>query len=290
MSEPIANVDMANAWDGEEGDQWTQFADDYDASVRSIWGRFLATVPIARADRVLDIGCGSGQSTRDAARLARDGSALGVDLSGSMLAEARRRASVEGLTNVEFLRADAQVHAFDTASFDVVISRFGSMFFSDRRAAFANIASALRPGGRLALLVWQATARNEWIMVARESLAAGRALPMPAPGAPGPAALADPDDVEALLTGVGFEAVELTSFEEPLRGVRVRRRYWDRQRSVGRPRRRRPSGCTREAEGRAPIARNARRRSLRQRGLANHGPEILSRRVTGIASVGSANV
>ena len=68
MSEPIANVDMANAWDGEEGDQWTQFADEFDTNFRSIWARFLETDPIAPADRVLDIGCGSGQSTRDAAR------------------------------------------------------------------------------------------------------------------------------------------------------------------------------------------------------------------------------
>src|SRR3954462_5345449 len=88
MSEPIANVDMANAWDGEEGDQWTQFADEYDPSVRSIWARFLETDPIAPADRVLDIGCGSGKSTRDAARLARDGSAVGVDLAPSVVAEA----------------------------------------------------------------------------------------------------------------------------------------------------------------------------------------------------------
>ena len=135
MSEPIANVEMANAWDGEEGEQWTEFADEFDTNFRSIWARFLETDPIAPADRVLDIGCGSGQSTRDAARLARDGSALGVDLSESMLAEARRRASTEGLTNVEFLRADAQVHAFDTETFDLAISRFGSMFFSDRPAA-----------------------------------------------------------------------------------------------------------------------------------------------------------
>src|SRR4051794_6227625 len=180
MSELIANVDMANAWDGEEGDQWTQFADEYDTSMRSIWTRFLDTDPIAPADRVLDIGCGSGRSTLDAARLARDGSALGVDLSESMLGEARRRASTEGLTNVEFVRADAQVHAFAPATFDLVISRFGSMFFSDPVAAFANIASALRPGGRLGLLVWQATTRNEWIMVVRESMAAGRDLSMPA--------------------------------------------------------------------------------------------------------------
>ena len=64
MSEEIVNVDMARAWDGEEGDQWTQFADEYDNTSRSIWARFLETDPIRRADLVLDIGCGCGQSTR----------------------------------------------------------------------------------------------------------------------------------------------------------------------------------------------------------------------------------
>lgn len=70
MSETIANTDMARAWDGEEGDQWTQFADEFDYTHRSIWARFLETEPIGRADHVLDIGCGPGQTTRDAARLA----------------------------------------------------------------------------------------------------------------------------------------------------------------------------------------------------------------------------
>src|SRR2546423_15319849 len=139
MSEPIAIVDMANAWDGEEGDQWTQFADEFDTHFRSIWARFLETDPIAPADRVLDIGCGSGQSTRDAARLARDGSALGVDLSESMLADARRRASREGIANVEVVRADAQVHAFEPAAFDLAVSRLVVMFFAHRPAALAHI-------------------------------------------------------------------------------------------------------------------------------------------------------
>src|SRR3954463_10043791 len=121
MSEEVANVDMARAWDGEEGDQWTRFADEYDDTNRSIWARFLETDPIRRADRVLDIGCGCGQSTRDAARLAHEGSALGLDLSSSMLAVARRRATAEGLTNVEFRQADAQVHAFDPETFDIAI-------------------------------------------------------------------------------------------------------------------------------------------------------------------------
>ena len=216
MSEPIANVDMAKAWDGEEGDQWTQFADEYDNTHRSIWARFLETDPIGRADRVLDIGCGCGQSTRDAARLAHDGSAVGVDLSSSMLEVARRRASAEGVRNVEFRHADAQVHPFDAASFDIAISRFGVMFFEDRAAAFANIAAAVRPGGRLAVLAWQDVRKNEWIMTVRETLAAGRDLPMPPLGAPGPMALADQDDVRSLLSGAGFESVAFTSIEEPV--------------------------------------------------------------------------
>src|SRR2546423_15491456 len=101
MSEPVANVDMANAWDGDEGDQWTQFADEYDTSVRSIWARFLETDPIAPVDRVLDIGCGSGRSTRAAARLARDGSAIEGDLCESRLVVARARRSTGGLDRVQ---------------------------------------------------------------------------------------------------------------------------------------------------------------------------------------------
>lgn len=216
MTEPIANVEMANAWDGDEGDQWTRFADEYDDSMRSIWARFLETDPIAPADRVLDIGCGCGKTTLDAARRARDGSALGIDLSESMLVEARRRAVAESVTNTEFRRADAQVHAFDSGSFDLAISRFGVMFFNDRVAAFANIAAALCPGGRLAMLAWQELAKNEWIMTVRESLAQGRDLPTPPPGAPGPAALADPDTVRGLLTETGFRNIELASIDEPI--------------------------------------------------------------------------
>lgn len=216
MSQEIANADMARAWDGEEGDQWTQFADEYDDSIRSIWARFLETDPIGRADHVLDIGCGNGQSTRDAARLAHEGSALGIDLSASMLAVARRRATAEGLPNVEFRHADAQVYAFEPGAFDIAIGRFGTMFFEDRTAAFTNIASALRSHGRLAMLAWQDVRKNEWIMTVRETLAAGRDLPVPQAGAPGPMALSDQNDVRGLLAGAGFESIGFTSIEAPV--------------------------------------------------------------------------
>src|SRR4051794_13584991 len=216
MSEDIANVEMAKAWDGEEGGQWAHFADEYDNQSRSIWAHFLQTDPIRRADRVLDIGCGNGQSTRDAAGVAHEGSALGIDLSSEMLAVARRRATAEGVTNVDFRQADAQIYAFDPGAFDIAISRFGVMFFENRTAAFTNIAAALRPGGRLAVLAWQDVTENEWIMTVRETLAAGRDLPMPPVGAPGPMALADQDDVRSLLSGAGFESVGFTSIKEPV--------------------------------------------------------------------------
>jgi SAM-dependent methyltransferase len=171
----IANVEMANAWDGEEGERWAQDADLYDASGVHLWRAFLATDPIAAGEHVLDVGCGSGKSTRDVARLAAPGQVLGVDLSSQMLDVARRRSAAEGLANVGYLQADAQVYPFDEGRFDVAISCFGAMFFADPIAAFANIGRAVRPGGRLAVLSWRPLAENEWIRALRDALAGFRA-------------------------------------------------------------------------------------------------------------------
>lgn len=214
--EAIANVEMAKAWDGEDGADWTENADRYDASGGAIWQRFLDAELIRAEDRVLDIGCGTGHSTRDVARLARDGSALGVDLSSRMLALARERSAADGLTNVQFVQADAQVHPFEPDAFDIVISSFGAMFFADRDAAFANIGRALRPGGRIALLAWRALGENGWLVAFREALAAGRELPSPPLGGPGPFGLADVDGATASLAGAGFHEVVFSPIDEPV--------------------------------------------------------------------------
>ena len=167
-------------------------------------------------DHVLDIGCGTGQTTRQAAGTARAGSALGVDVPASAIERARELARAEGLRNVAFEHADAQVHRFPHERFDVAISRFGTMFFDDPAAAFANIGRALRPAGRLVMMVWQAHERNEWDVVIRQSLAAAdgpKALP---PGGADPFSLADPPAVTQLLEAAGFAGVAFTDVHEPV--------------------------------------------------------------------------
>jgi SAM-dependent methyltransferase len=208
-----SNAAQLRAWDGDEGAYWAAHAEYFDRSVAEYHQRLLSASAITRHDNVLDIGCGTGQTTRDAARAASRGSALGVDLSSQMLAHARQRAAAEGLTNTSFLQADAQVHHFGDEVFDVAISRTGAMFFGDQVAAFTNIGRSLVPGGRVVLTAWQGLAANEWIREIGGALAAGRDLPAPPPDAPGPFSLSDPDRVRGLLSSAGFTDVELEAVE-----------------------------------------------------------------------------
>lgn len=203
-----SNTEQLRAWDGDEGAYWAENADYFDRSVAVYHEQLLAAAALGERDQVLDVGCGTGQTTRDAARAASAGGAFGVDLSSRMLAHARRRAAKEGVTNATFAQADAQIHPFDADAYDVAISRTGAMFFGDHAAAFGNIGRALRPGGRLALVTWQPPAGNEWIREISTALAAGRDLAAPPPDA-GPFSLSAPDRVRTLLTSAGFADVEL---------------------------------------------------------------------------------
>src|SRR5690349_8857542 len=103
----IANPEQAAAWDGHEGDQWTEHADRYDRASSRHRARFLEAGLVGERDAVLDVGCGTGRATRDVARIASRGSATGVDLSARMLQHARERSAAEGLTNVSFVQGDA---------------------------------------------------------------------------------------------------------------------------------------------------------------------------------------
>ena len=182
------NAEQLAAWNGTEGAYWAEHAEHFDRAIAGHDRPFQQAAAIQPSDRVLDVGCGNGQNTRDAARIARAGSALGVDLSAAMLDYARRVAEAEGLTNVSFLQADAQIHPFEPAGFDVAICRTSAMFFADHIAALANVARALRAGGRLVLLTWQPLSGNEWLEKIARAFAAGREPRIPPPGI-GPFAL-----------------------------------------------------------------------------------------------------
>ncbi|GAA3241403.1 class I SAM-dependent methyltransferase [Dactylosporangium siamense] len=183
---------------------------DFDSELIRLHVKLRDAWDIRPGERVLDVGCGAGQTTREAARAAHPGRVLGVDVS----AAAVERARADGLDNVTFEEADAQVHDFAPGSFDVAISRFGTMFFADPVAAFANIGRALRPGGRLVMLVWQARDRNEWAVTIREALAVtgGPA----ATGGPDAFSLADPSTVDGVLRAAGFADVQLADVDEPV--------------------------------------------------------------------------
>lgn len=187
---------------------------DYDAELSRYNLRLRAAADVQTADHVLDIGCGSGQTTRDAARAAPSGSALGVDVSGPMLARARQLSEEEGIRNIGFEQADAQAHPFTPGSFTLALSRFGTMFFTDPVAAFANIGRAMRPGARLVNLVWQAADHQEWSTAIQQALTGTQTEPT---GRGGKAfSLADPKVTTSVLTTAGFTAVEITEVQEPL--------------------------------------------------------------------------
>ena len=206
MSEP-ANAAQFEAWNGEHGRHWVAIADQRDRVLAPVADVLLTAAAPAPGRRVLDVGCGCGFTTlRIADVVGEAGSVTGVDISEPMLAVARERAGAAATTNVGFVQADAQTHSFEPGSVDLVISRFGTMFFSDPVAAFTNIGRSLVAGGRLCIATWQPLEANAWIREPIQALLpAGAALP-PMPG-PGMFAQSDPAAVTSTLSAAGFERI-----------------------------------------------------------------------------------
>lgn len=212
MTHHLPNSEQFQAWNGYEGRHWSDHADRWNAVNGGFNATLLAAAAVGRRDRVLDLGCGTGQTSRLAARAASSGTVLGLDLSGPMLERAMELAAREGLGNVEFRQADVQVEQWPAGGFDVAMSRFGVMFFEDPDAAFANVARALRPGGRIAFVCMADPALTDWVQLFATM---GEFAP-PAPGdgsGPGMFSLADPGHVRGLLGGAGFEQVAVEPVE-----------------------------------------------------------------------------
>jgi len=210
------NADQIAYWNEAAGQTWTELQDDLDRQIEPLGRRVLQALAPAPGERVLDVGCGCGQTTLALGELVGPtGSVVGADISRPMLALARERAA--GAPQVAFIEADAQTYPFAPASFDAIHSRFGVMFFEDPTAAFANLRAALRPGGRLAFLCWRSPSENP--VMTLPAMAAARHLPPqepPTPGAPGPFAFADRGHVQAILADAGFgdiaiEAQDMTA-------------------------------------------------------------------------------
>src|SRR5579864_8275758 len=160
----MANTGMAEYWNGRPASVWVTEAERFDSMLAPFGRRLLTAAALEPGERVLDVGCGNGAISLEAARaVAPGGRVSGLDLSASMLGVARLRAAEQGI-DVDFVQGDAQVASFDEP-FDVVLSRFGVMFFDDPQVAFANLAKAARSGGRLCFVCWQEMFANEWIAV-----------------------------------------------------------------------------------------------------------------------------
>ena len=198
--------------------------DRLDGQIQPLGQAVIEALELKAGERVVDIGCGCGQTTVALAeRVGAAGSVTGVDISQPMLAAARRRIAAHGLAQASVIEADAQTYRFEPETYDAVFSRFGVMFFDDPTAAFANILKGLKRGGRLGFLCWRAAIESDWMTV---PIAAAQPLfPEPAPPsdpfAPGPFAFADPDRLRAILSGAGFAGVTITPQDKAIGALRT---------------------------------------------------------------------
>jgi SAM-dependent methyltransferase len=217
---PATNAAQAQRWNGASGQYWIEHRERHLAEHQNLTPHLFRSAAIVRGEKVLDVGCGCGDTTIVAARAAgalpegrpgRAGNAVGLDLSAPMLAVARRLAAQAGVANALFVRGDAQACPLRRAAFDIVISNFGAMFFEDPRAALASLAAAARLHGRLVFLCWQDDTQNEVFAIPLRAFGAHTRLP-------GPSAsdlFVDPRQITELLSGSGWEDIRVSSVNEP---------------------------------------------------------------------------
>jgi SAM-dependent methyltransferase len=208
---PEPNHDQSTAWNGASGRAWVEIQSLLDQMFMPFETLLRNEVAAtSRVRRVLDVGCGTGSTTLAVTRqLGADGHGLGVDISAPMIALARQRASAAGLP-ADFVCADAQVHAFERGSVDMIVSRFGVMFFEDPAQAFTNLRQAARPDAQLSVIAWRSAADNPFMTTAEHAAAPLLpSLPVRRPGAPGQFAFADRDRVAGILAQSGWADVDI---------------------------------------------------------------------------------
>jgi SAM-dependent methyltransferase len=206
------NEEAVEAWSGVLFDRWIAFRDVVTTQIAPFSEEALRAHPPGAGARVLDIGCGLGDTTARLAELVGpEGEVVGIDAGERFIEQARRETADAGLANVEYLVGDAQVAELGEG-FDYAFSRFGTMFFASPVAALRNVRGALAPGGRLCMIVWRRKLDNDWLH--RGELVVDRFLDEPEETdeptcGPGPFSMANADTTTDILVHAGFEEITL---------------------------------------------------------------------------------
>ena len=203
------NTDQIAYWNGPNGQRWTDRQAEQDVLLAPVSKALIERAAAKPGDRILDVGCGCGSTSIALARqVAPSGFVLGIDISGPMLARARELAP-KGAP-VDFALADATVYPFDPGSFDLLVSRFGVMFFAEPAVSFANLRRALRPAGRVAFACWREPRENPWMMSPLQAIYQHvPKLPPQGPEDPGPFAFASEERVNRILGEAGYKRIEM---------------------------------------------------------------------------------
>jgi ubiquinone/menaquinone biosynthesis C-methylase UbiE len=215
MSANIAapNADQIAYWNSAVADRWARRQAEIDAMMAPFTDALLGAANLGPDGpwRILDVGCGSGETTLMAAQIGHE--LTGLDVSTSLLELAKSRAEKAGMTGVNFFLGDAS-RLFIDPPFDLIMSRFGVMFFDDPPKAFKNLAGMTNHGGRIVFVCWRSPNENQWVTLPMSALEgmveAGGAKQAEGPG---PFAFANPDKVRTLLTGAGFTQIKITPFD-----------------------------------------------------------------------------
>lgn len=220
LASTIPNAKQYEEWNSATGRRWLERHEAVDRQIASFGRRAMDRTDIKPGERILDVGCGCGETTFELVdRVGASGFVTGVDISRPLIETARKRAQELARANVRFEEGDAQTFPFPTKGFDLVFSRFGIMFFDDPEAAFQNLGKALRSGGRLSFVCWPAPQENQFMTI--PIAAASRHVTLPAPGepdAPGPFAFADPERMRRILTRAGFAEIKTDRVIEKIGG------------------------------------------------------------------------